>query len=78
MSPAWGVCVCVCVCRYLNDIIIVSLVIDLTCSWKEVVAILVERYCHHTISEVKCFLDPVAMVNINIYVENSRVVLEQF
>lgn len=45
-----------------------------TCAREEVVSILVERYCHDSVSEVEGFLNPIAMVDVNINVEHPRVV----
>ena len=36
-----------------------------------------EGDCHDTVSEVECFLYSVAMVNININIQNTRVVSEE-
>lgn len=46
----------------------------LTCAWEKVVPILVEGYSHDPISQVKGFLHPIAMVNVNVYVEHTWVV----
>ena len=46
----------------------------LTCPWKEVVPVLVEGYSHDPISQVEGFLHPITMVNVNVYVQHTRVV----
>ena len=48
--------------------------IHVTCAREEVVSVFVERYCHDSVSEVEGFLNPVAMVDVNINVEHPRVV----
>lgn len=45
-----------------------------TCAREEVVSVFVERYCHDSVSEVEGFLNPIAMVDVNINVEHPRVV----
>lgn len=45
-----------------------------TCAREEVVSIFVEGHGHDSVSEVECFLYSVAMVNVNINVQHSRVV----
>ena len=48
-------------------------VTQLTSTWEKL-AILVKRACHHTVSRVECLFDTVAMVDVNINVENAGVV----
>ena len=48
-----------------------------TSAREEEIAIFMERDGHDSISEIECLLNTVAMVNINVNVENSRVILEQ-
>lgn len=45
-----------------------------TCAGEEVVSIFVEGHSHDSVSEVERFLYSVAMVNVNINVQHSRVV----
>ena len=44
---------------------------------KEVLPVLVEAESHDPVSEIESFLDTVAVVYININVENSRIVTQQ-
>ena len=63
------------------DGIILSLansnVAELACAWK-VLALFVERYCHHTVCGVKGFFDTVAVMHIDIYVKDSLLESEKF
>lgn len=43
---------------------------------EKVAAVAVERDRHHTIGEIECLLDAVAVVDVDIDVENASVVLE--
>ncbi len=45
-----------------------------TCSWEEV-AILVERYSHHSVGQVKGLFHAIAMVNVNVHIQHSACVL---
>ena len=45
-----------------------------TCPGKEVVAVFVKGDCHYTVSEVKRFLDSIAVMNINIDIQDTRIV----
>ena len=47
-------------------------VVNVPCSG-EVLLELVERACHHSVGEVECFLDTIAMVDIYINVEDTLV-----
>lgn len=51
--------------------------IHVTRAGKEVVAVLVERHRHHPVRQVERLLDAVAMVDVDVNVEHSRVVLEE-
>lgn len=46
-------------------------------SAREEIAILVERNGHHTVRDVECFFDSISVVDVNINVQHTRVVLEQ-
>ena len=46
----------------------------LTCAWEEEIAKLVERDSHDTVSEVEGLLYTVAMVNVYVNVEHTRMV----
>ena len=45
---------------------------------REVVLELMERASHHSIGKVECFFDSIAMVDIDVNVEDPIVVLEEF
>ena len=45
-----------------------------TCSWEEEAAIFMERDSHDPVSEVKCFLDTISVVNIYVNIEDSWMV----
>lgn len=45
--------------------------------WEEVLIELMERHSHHSVCIVKSFLNSVAMVNIDVKIEHSRVDLQQ-
>lgn len=49
-----------------------------TCSRKKIVSIFVKWDRHDPVSEVKCFLHSVSMVDIYIYIENTRMVSEKY
>lgn len=49
---------------------------SLTGSWKKVVAVFVEGHGHDAVRQVKGFLYAIAMVDVDVDVENPRVVPE--
>lgn len=49
--------------------------VHIACAGEEVVSVFVEGHGHDSISEVERFLYSVAMMNVNINVQHSRVVL---
>jgi hypothetical protein len=54
-----------------------SNLVQASCSWKEVLSVLVERHRHASIGQVKSFLHSVSVMNIDIEVKNSRVNLQK-
>src|SRR5690606_27134354 len=49
----------------------------ITSSWEEF-NMFVERNCQYTITSVKCFLNTITMMNININVKDTTMIFKQF
>lgn len=47
-------------------------------TWEEIIAIFVKTDGHHSVRKVKGLLHPISVVHVDVYVQNSRVILEQF
>lgn len=65
-----------CVSKFCQIFFFIELKLDnkLTGPREEVIAIFMEWNGHHSICEVECFLNSIAMVNVDIYVEYSWMV----
>lgn len=52
-------------------------IFHITCPWEKV-AILMKRDCHDSVRAIESLLDPIPMMHVNVNVENSIVILQQF
>ena len=56
--------------------IVLTHLVQGTCSWKEILAILMEGYCHAAVCEVECLLYSIAVMDIDVQVQHSGVHLK--
>lgn len=54
-----------------------SNLIDPTSAWKEIIAILMKTNSHHSVAQIECLFDSIAMVDVNVEVEHARIDLEE-
>ena len=52
-------------------------ILDITCAWEEI-SISMERYRHYSICAVKGFLDSISMMHIDVNIEYSVMVFQEF
>lgn len=58
--------------------IVKAILIEATCPWEKILTILMERYSHDSVWKIKCFFDTIAMMDVNVDVDDSGVNQQEF
>eukprot|EP00300_Choanocystis_sp_HF-7_P025145 c26831_g1_i1.p2 GENE.c26831_g1_i1~~c26831_g1_i1.p2 ORF type:complete len:122 (+),score=4.43 c26831_g1_i1:97-462(+) len=66
--------------RYVNRVIFpraLPNIFQISSAREKEISIFVKRYCHYSISEIKCFFDTISVMNVNVNIKYTSVALQQ-